>query len=68
VDRSASIIGQNENSPTKLAASSAIADLFSGAVFGDMMDVMPMVGILVRQEGAFIGAVYGLIFLRINSS
>lgn len=63
-------------SSTKLAVSGAIAGLAGGAVFGMMMMMMgmlPMVGMLVRQENAvvglmvhmlisaFIGAVYGLV-------
>jgi uncharacterized membrane protein YagU involved in acid resistance len=63
-------------SPAKLATSGAIAGLAGGAVFGAMMGLMgmlPMVGMLVRQENAligfivhmaisaFIGAIYGLI-------
>ncbi len=63
-------------SPTKLATSGAIAGLAGGAIFGMMMGMMgmlPMVGMLVRQENAvigfivhmvisaFIGAVYGLV-------
>jgi uncharacterized membrane protein YagU involved in acid resistance len=63
-------------SPTKLATSGAIAGLAGGVVFGMMMAMMgmlPMVGMLVRQESAvigfivhmlisaFIGAVYGLV-------
>lgn len=63
-------------SPTKLATSGTIAGLAGGAVFGMMMGMMgmlPMVGMLIRQENAvvgfivhmlisaFIGAVYGLV-------
>lgn len=63
-------------SPTKLATSGAIAGLAGGAVFGMMMGMMgmlPMVGMLIRQENAvigfivhmvisaFIGAVYGVV-------
>jgi uncharacterized membrane protein YagU involved in acid resistance len=63
-------------SPTKLVTSGAIAGLAGGAVFGmlmGMMGMLPMVGMLVRQENAvvgfivhllisaFIGAVYGLV-------
>jgi uncharacterized membrane protein YagU involved in acid resistance len=63
-------------SPTKLVTSGAIAGLAGGVVFGMMMGMMgmlPMVGMLVRQESAvigfivhmlisaFIGAVYGLV-------
>lgn len=63
-------------STTKLASSGAIAGLAGGAVFGMMMGLMgmlPMVGMLIRQENAFIGlivhmvisafigAVYGLV-------
>lgn len=60
--------------PTKQVTSGAIAGLAGGAVFGMMMGMMgmlPMVGMLIRQENAvigfivhmvisaFIGAVYG---------
>lgn len=63
-------------SSTKLATSGAIAGLAGGAVFGMMMGMMgmlPMIGMLVRQENAvigfivhmaisaFLGAVYGLV-------
>lgn len=63
-------------SPVKLAGAGAIAGLAGGVVFGMMMGMMgmlPMVGMLVRQENAvigfivhmvisaFIGAVYGLV-------
>ena len=63
-------------SSIKLATSGAIAGLAGGAVFGMMMGMMgmlPMVGMLVRQENAvigfivhmmisaFIGAVYGVV-------
>jgi uncharacterized membrane protein YagU involved in acid resistance len=63
-------------SPIKLATSGAIAGLAGGVVFGMMMAMMgmlPMVGMLIRQENAvigfivhmvisaFIGAVYGLV-------
>ena len=74
---SATTIDQKVNaSSTKLATSGAIAGLIGGAVFGMMMGMMgmlPMVGMLVRQENAiigfivhmvisaFIGAVYGLV-------
>jgi uncharacterized membrane protein YagU involved in acid resistance len=62
--------------PIKLAVSGAIAGLAGGVVFGMMMGMMgmlPMVGLLIRQENAvicfmvhmvisaFIGAVYGLV-------
>lgn len=73
---STTVINQNTSlSPAKLAVSGALAGLAGGAVFGMMMAVMgmlPMVGMLVRQENAvigfivhmgisaFIGAVYGL--------
>jgi hypothetical protein len=80
VDMSAAVLGQNENSPTKLATTGAIAGLIGGVVFGVMMGMMgmlPMVGMLVRQESAvigfvvhmaisaFIGAVYGLVAGRL---
>ncbi len=74
---SAAITDQKvRSSPTKLATSGAIAGLAGGAVFGIMMGMMgmlPMVGMLVRQENAvigfivhmsisaFIGAVYGVV-------
>jgi uncharacterized membrane protein YagU involved in acid resistance len=74
---SATTINQKVSaSSTKLATSGAIAGLAGGAVFGMMMGMMgmlPMVGMLVRQENAvigfivhmvisaFIGAVYGLV-------
>lgn len=74
---SATTLNQQANlSPAKLASSGAIAGLAGGAVFGMMMGMMgmlPMVGMLVRQENAliglivhmaisaFIGAIYGLI-------
>jgi uncharacterized membrane protein YagU involved in acid resistance len=74
---SAATIDQKVNaSPTKLAASGAIAGLAGGVVFAMMMGMMgmlPMVGMLVRQENAiigfivhmvisaFIGAVYGVV-------
>jgi hypothetical protein len=60
----------------KLATSGAIAGLAGGLVFGimmGMMDMLPMVGMLVRQENAvigfivhmvisaIIGAIYGLV-------
>lgn len=63
-------------SSTRLATSGAIAGLAGGVAFGMMMGMMgmlPMVGMLVRQESAvigfivhmvisaFIGAVYGLV-------
>jgi len=63
-------------SSTKLAASGALAGLVGGLVFGMMMWMMgmlPMVGMLVRQENsavgfvvhmaisAFLGALYGII-------
>ncbi len=63
-------------SPTRLATSGAIAGLAGGVVFGMMMGMMgmlPMVGMLVRQNNAvigfivhigisaFIGAVFGLV-------
>jgi uncharacterized membrane protein YagU involved in acid resistance len=62
--------------PTKHVTSGAVAGLAGGVVFGMMMGMMgmlPMVGMLVRQENAivgfivhmlisaFIGAVYGLV-------
>jgi len=74
---SATTIDRKVNSSlTKLAASGAIAGLAGGVVFGVMMGMMgmlPMVGMLIRQENAvvgfivhlvisaFIGAVYGLV-------
>lgn len=74
---STAVIGpQATHSPTKLLISGAIAGLAGGIVFGVMMGMMgmlPMVGMLVRQENAaigfivhmlisaFIGAVYGLV-------
>src|SRR3990172_3805496 len=63
-------------SPAKLATSGAIAGLAGGVVFGmimGMMGMLPMVGMLIRQENAvigfivhmvisaFIGAIYGLV-------
>lgn len=76
IQMSTAVLNQNTNlSPAKLAVSGALAGLAGGAVFGMMMAVMgmlPMVGMLVRQESAvvgfivhmgisaFIGAVYGL--------
>lgn len=72
----ATIDRNNSASSTRLASSGAIAGLAGGAVFGVMMGMMgmlPMVGMLVRQENAvigfivhlaisaFIGAVYGLV-------
>jgi uncharacterized membrane protein YagU involved in acid resistance len=70
-------LDQKVSAPSsKLVASGAIAGLAGGAVFGMMMAMMgmlPMVGMLVRQENAiigfvvhmvisaFIGAVYGLV-------
>ena len=45
-------------SPSRTASSGAIAGLGGGLVFGMMMAMMgmlPMVGMLVRQENAFIG-------------
>lgn len=68
-----------ESSVTKVATKGAIAGLAGGLVFGimmAMMDMLPMVGMLVRQESAvigfivhmgisaFIGAVYGVIISR----
>jgi hypothetical protein len=74
---SASTLDQNLSlSPVKLATSGAIAGLAGGAVFGimmGMMNMLPMVGMLVRQENAVFGfivhmlisavfgAIYGLI-------
>lgn len=74
---SAAIIDQKVSaSSTRLTTSGAIAGLAGGAVFGMMMGMMgmlPMVGMLVRQENAitgfivhmlisaFIGAVYGIL-------
>jgi uncharacterized membrane protein YagU involved in acid resistance len=74
---STTTIDQKVNtSATMLATSGAIAGLAGGAIFGVMMGMMgmlPMVGMLVRQENAvvgfivhllisaFIGAVYGLV-------
>lgn len=70
---------QGSVSPTVLAINGAIAGLAGGVVFGIMMGMMgmlPMVGMLVRQENAligfivhmaisaFIGAVYGLVVGR----
>lgn len=70
------IISKTLVSPVKLATSGAIAGLSGGAVFGmlmGMMGMLPMVGMLVRQENAvigfivhmaisaFIGTIYGLI-------
>ena len=73
----AATIDQNSSkSSSKLAVSGAFAGLAGGLVFGMMMWMMgmlPMVGMLVRQENsavgfivhmtisAFLGAVYGLI-------
>jgi hypothetical protein len=73
---SAAILGQKASlSMGRLVTAGAIAGLVGGAVFGVMMGMMgmlPMVGMLVRQENAvigfivhmiisaFIGAVYGL--------
>ena len=81
---STSVLNQNTTlSTTKLAVSGALAGLAGGAVFGMMMAVMgmlPMVGMLVRQESAvigfivhmgisaFIGAVYGLAAGRFSLS
>ena len=74
---SATTLGQKESlSPIKLVATGAIAGLAGGVVFGmlmGMMGMLPMVGMLVGQENAFIGfivhmvisafigAVYGLV-------
>ncbi len=74
---STTTIQTNANiSTAKLATSGAIAGLAGGMVFGMMMGMMgmlPMVGMLIRQENAivgffvhmaisaFIGAVYGLV-------
>jgi uncharacterized membrane protein YagU involved in acid resistance len=74
---STATIDQKVNaSSTKLATSGAIAGLAGGAIFGmimGMMGMLPMVGMLVRQENAviglivhmvisaFIGAIYGLV-------
>jgi len=70
-------------SAAKLAVSGAIAGLAGGVVFGilmGMMGMLPMVGMLVRQENAFvgfivhllisafIGAVYGIIAGRIAAT
>lgn len=75
----AKITYKGNQSSTKLAAFGAAAGLVGGAVFGIMMAMMgmlPMVGMLVRQENAligfilhlaistFIGAVYGLVIGR----
>ncbi len=72
----ATIDRQVNASSSRLVASGAIAGLAGGAVFGMMMGMMgmlPMVGMLVRQEravtgfivhmviSAFIGAVYGIV-------
>lgn len=78
---SAAIIDQKVSaSPTKLVTSGAIAGLAGGAVFGmlmGMMGMLPMVGMLIRQENAvigfivhmlisaLIGAVYGLVAGRL---
>jgi uncharacterized membrane protein YagU involved in acid resistance len=51
-------------SPTKLATSGAIAGLAGGAVFAMMMAMMgmlPMVGMLVRQENAVIGFIVHMV-------
>lgn len=78
------IVQKASVSSVKLATSGALAGLAGGMVFGMMMAMMgmlPMVGMLVRQENAvigflvhmmisaFIGAVYGLVAGRfaINS-
>ncbi|OGO69398.1 MAG: hypothetical protein A2Z49_04875 [Chloroflexi bacterium RBG_19FT_COMBO_56_12] len=68
-------------SSSKMAIAGAIAGLVGGVFFGIMMGMMgmlPMVGMLVRQENAlvgfilhmvlsaFIGAVYGLIAWRFS--
>jgi uncharacterized membrane protein YagU involved in acid resistance len=70
-------------SPARLAGLGAIGGLAGGVVFGAMMGMMsmlPMVGMLVRQESAFIGfivhmlisafigAVYGLVAGRFSLS
>ena len=67
-------------SPARAASSGAIAGLGGGLVFGIMMAMMgmlPMVGMLVRQENAFIGfivhmfisavigALYGIVASRL---
>lgn len=72
----ATIDRQVNASSSRLVISGAVAGLAGGAVFGMMMAMMgmlPMVGMLVRQENAvigfivhmgisaFIGAVYGLV-------
>ena len=68
-----------DKSSTKSVANGIIGGLAGGVVFGIMMGMMgmlPMVGMLVRQENAvigfivhmgisaFIGAVYGFVILR----
>lgn len=75
----ATIDRQVNTSSSRLVVSGAIAGLAGGAVFGMMMamlGMLPMVGMLVRQENAaigflvhmaisaFIGAVYGLVVGR----
>ncbi|MCI0521582.1 MAG: hypothetical protein L0Z70_15165 [Chloroflexi bacterium] len=78
---SAAVLGQKGSLSTgKLVTAGAIAGLAGGVVFGMMMGMMgmlPMVGMLVRQENAvigfivhmiisaFIGAVYGLVAGRL---
>jgi hypothetical protein len=77
VRMSTAALGSQETyTPIKLLTSGAIAGLAGGVVFGSimgMMGMLPMVGMLVRQENAvigfsvhmlisaFIGAVYGLV-------
>lgn len=71
------------NSPAKAASSGAIAGLGGGLVFGMMMAMMgmlPMIGMLVRQENAFIGfivhmfisavivSIYGIVASRLPTT
>jgi uncharacterized membrane protein YagU involved in acid resistance len=70
-------------SVSKAATNGAIAGLVGGVVFGIMMamqGMLPMVGMLIRQESAasgfmvhmlisaFIGAVYGIVISRFDLS
>jgi len=70
-------------SPARVASSGAIAGLGGGLVFGMMMAMMgmlPMVGMLVRQENSFIGfivhlfisavigSIYGIVASRLPST
>ena len=58
-------------SPARVASSGAIAGLGGGLVFGMMMAMMgmlPMVGMLVRQENSFIGFIVHLFISAVIGS